>query len=168
VESILQWPLIREASPLVSSLVQIPTVELLSLPNGAGRSHVSGSLRLDVEPKVLDRLMQDFLEFNHIKNPVLDTKLLREDVRVVAENGLQWDGGSCLVVSIRVLATGAHAESYSLISGALCSYLSVPSAVFPIQSLPRIRTRLVSLTRLRHIFRRHKGDSEHCSKRQAS
>lgn len=44
-------------------------------------------------------LITKFLHLVHIKNPILDWKLIRRYASRVAENGLGWDAPSCLVVS---------------------------------------------------------------------
>jgi hypothetical protein len=44
-------------------------------------------------------LCENFLSNVHIKNPILEISEFTQYVRDVAENGLRWDGPSCLVVS---------------------------------------------------------------------
>ena len=46
-------------------------------------------------PGLVDR----FLHFVHIKNPILDSKSIRQYAARVVENGLDWDAPSCVVVS---------------------------------------------------------------------
>ena len=44
-------------------------------------------------------LTERFLSLVHTKNPILDENTLRQFANTIAENGLSWDGPSCLVVS---------------------------------------------------------------------
>ena len=46
------------------------------------------------------KLVDDFLSYVHIKNPILDVNTLRGYARRVSEIGFEWNGPSCLVVSI--------------------------------------------------------------------
>lgn len=99
VESILQWPIFSEVSAEVASLAKVPTMELLGRsqqPKGT----ISQPTVLYVTAGEVESLVNRFLKFNFIKNPVLDIDILRQEAQSVIENGLQWDGGSCLVVSI--------------------------------------------------------------------
>lgn len=58
-------------------------------------------------------LAQVFLERVHIKNPILDPSALMEMARKVAEEGYQWDEGSCLVLIASALASLAAEFSLS-------------------------------------------------------
>ncbi|KAJ5915452.1 hypothetical protein N7466_011385 [Penicillium verhagenii] len=49
------------------------------------------------EDKV-SHLMERFFQLVHIKNPILDPEELQEYSRIVIEDGLSWDEGSCLVL----------------------------------------------------------------------
>lgn len=62
-------------------------------PNHLGRQ-MQGALEEDA-PELVDI----FLRFVHIKNPILEIKVIREDARRIAENGFEWDARSCIVVS---------------------------------------------------------------------
>ena len=46
------------------------------------------------------QLVDDFLAYVHIKNPVLDAQTLRAYARRVSEVGFEWNGPSCLVVGV--------------------------------------------------------------------
>lgn len=54
------------------------------------------------EDAVLERV-QKFLDLVHIKNPILDPETIWSYAQCVAEDGLEWDSASCLVVSIKNL-----------------------------------------------------------------
>lgn len=45
-------------------------------------------------------LVDRFLSLVHTKNPILDDDSLRRQAETIAEDGLSWDGPSCLVVSV--------------------------------------------------------------------
>lgn len=44
-------------------------------------------------------LVSKFLQFVHIKNPILDPRSVRKYASIAAEHGLGWDAPSCVVVS---------------------------------------------------------------------
>ncbi|KAK9234142.1 hypothetical protein V1525DRAFT_391744 [Lipomyces kononenkoae] len=43
-------------------------------------------------------LIEQFLEYVHVKNPVLNIAFLRSSAQIVTERGIDWDGRSCLVL----------------------------------------------------------------------
>ena len=46
----------------------------------------------------VNELVEKFISYVHIKNPILDIKTLKMYARRVVEDGPGWDGESCLVV----------------------------------------------------------------------
>ena len=54
------------------------------------------------------QLVEDFLAYVHIKNPVLDAQTLRAYARRVSELGFEWNGPSCLVVSVPASTSLGH------------------------------------------------------------
>lgn len=116
-ETILQWPIFSgsrtnfEAQSLVlkhdtnyleSGQRQPPELENLGKTN-------------DLQPRARIReedfvhLCQNFLDNVHCKNPILDTKCFMRSAREVSENGLRWDGESCLVLLACALGAISHA-----------------------------------------------------------
>ena len=53
----------------------------------------------ELEIESCSRLLEVFFKHVHIKNPVLDEKLVRQWTRDVCLNGIAWNARSCLVVS---------------------------------------------------------------------
>lgn len=104
IESVLKWPIFSQAAPHLKASLEMPMIEVLGLSKENTiniRADVgkfpSALLNLDFE--VIDQLIGNFLENNHVKNPVLDVDSLRRDARDFAESGPRWDGQSCLIVS---------------------------------------------------------------------
>lgn len=48
----------------------------------------------------IPRLVQRFVEFVHLKNPVVDVDTLWAYTHQIVEDGVDWSPASCLVVSI--------------------------------------------------------------------
>jgi hypothetical protein len=99
IESILRWPVFAELYPDIVMHTKKPTIELLGQCERTQALKSQSSTLLEVDAAVLERLIEAFLDYNFVKNPVLDIDILRREAASVAENGLRWDGGSCLVVS---------------------------------------------------------------------
>ena len=97
IESILKWPIFSETVPNLVPDLATPLIEIVGRPrpNNAG---LLNSTLPDLSPDTISRLVQNFLNNNHIKNPVLDVKALWADAREFAESGPQWDARSCLIV----------------------------------------------------------------------
>lgn len=100
VESLLTWPVFQNVLPE-------PHTPLLTLLGQAEqRTHIDNAVSFNFELKIdsqaVGRLVANFLSSNHIKNPIFDIATLWKDVRLFVDNGPQWDGRSCLVVSIAV------------------------------------------------------------------
>lgn len=85
-----------------------------SLIAGTGRSLTVPNPRFaGVDEEDVHHLVQRYLHFVHVKNPILDPETLILLSRQVAETGIAWDPASCLVVS--------HTSSTSKRSGPLVS-----------------------------------------------
>jgi len=102
IESILKWSIFSEAAPHLVPALDIPLIEVVGRPNPNNIDQPSSTLP-DLSPDTINRLVQNFLNNNHIKNPVLDVKALWADAREFAESGPQWDARSCLLVSLLYL-----------------------------------------------------------------
>lgn len=99
-DSVLAWAIFRDRFPRGYLTDELFIADHISL-QWAGDGRDLGPLGLQSRgiceeevPELVDR----FLRFVHIKNPILETKLLREDARRFAENGFDWDARSCTVV----------------------------------------------------------------------
>lgn len=105
LESVLRWPIFSEVAPHLKESLEMPIVEVLgpSERSGTGGSRgdkgKTGSTLPNLDADVVNHLIGNFLENNHVKNPVLDVKSLRMDAREFVESGPLWDGRSCLIVS---------------------------------------------------------------------
>lgn len=82
--------------------------------NDGGHHLRTGSHRRDVCEVDAPRLIRDFLQHVHIKNPILDPRSLTENAKAVAEEGFGWDGRSCLVLLACALASLAVPFSNSI------------------------------------------------------
>jgi len=99
IESILKWPIFSESVPHLTPTLQTPLIEVVGRPRLINNTGLPNSTLPDLSPDTINRLVQNFLNNNHIKNPVLDVKALWADAREFAESGPQWDARSCLLVS---------------------------------------------------------------------
>jgi hypothetical protein len=99
IESILKWPIFPEAAPHLVATLEIPLIEVVDRPRPNNIRQQSSALP-DLSPDTINCLVQNFLNNNHIKNPVLDVKALWADAREFAESGPQWDARSCLLVGL--------------------------------------------------------------------
>lgn len=71
-----------------------------------------------VDETAIPELVKRFLDFVHIKNPILDTDALWSYAEYAAEEGLKWDSASCLVVSWQIICT-ARSDTAQLLASAL-------------------------------------------------
>jgi hypothetical protein len=104
LESVLRWPIFSEAAPHLKESLEMPIAEVLgpserSGTGSRGGKGKTGSTLPNLDVDVINHLIGNFLENNHVKNPVLDVKSLRIDAREFVESGPLWDGRSCLIVS---------------------------------------------------------------------
>jgi hypothetical protein len=105
IESILKWPIFPEAAPHLVATLEIPLIEVVDRPRPNNIRQQSSALP-DLSPDTINCLVQNFLNNNHIKNPVLDVKALWADAREFAESGPQWDARSCLLVGLTISQNG--------------------------------------------------------------
>ena len=103
-ESVLRWPIFSQAAPRLKASLEMPIVEVLgpSERSGTGDRVDTGSIGstlLDLDSDAINHLIRNFLENNHVKNPILDVRSLRMDAREFIESGPLWDGRTCLIVS---------------------------------------------------------------------
>lgn len=97
-EAILRWPVFSEMVPEVYSFI-------LEMEDGdpdcLGQTSTATACNLGrgVQEDDFTVLSKKFLAYVHVKNPVLDVPDFKKHVKYAVENGPQWDGPSCLVVS---------------------------------------------------------------------
>lgn len=92
-EAILNWPIFSDCAPRVEPLVLGPNNQYV-----VTEAHPI-ALSRGIQEEQIVPLAEKFLTHVHIKNPILDISEFTRYVRDTAENGLRWDGPSCLVVS---------------------------------------------------------------------
>lgn len=112
VDSVLQWPIFSKAAPDLAEELHVPIVKVLARPAKHATSSNEtptniGSTLLHLNSDMLNDLITNFLENNHIKNPILDVQTLYNDASEFAESGPKWDGKSCLIVSLSTDASVA-------------------------------------------------------------
>lgn len=90
VESISRWPVFELEEPplLVATLGQVDITR-----------SATGENIFELEPEMVVQLVENFLATNHIKNPIFDVDHLWSQVKEFSDNGLKWNGTTCLVVS---------------------------------------------------------------------
>lgn len=79
----------RKATTTITTTITTTTE---THPRGVKRA--SQGINEENVPGLVDR----FLQLVHSKNPVLNTRQIREAARHVAEDGVGWDASSCIVV----------------------------------------------------------------------
>ncbi|KAE9363780.1 hypothetical protein N431DRAFT_356437 [Stipitochalara longipes BDJ] len=116
IESILKWPIFSEAAPHLVAALATPLIEIVGRPRPNNIGPPSSTLP-DLSPDTINRLVQNFLNNNHIKNPVLDVNALWADAREFAESGPQWDARSCLLLLICAISTLSASLTEELVPG---------------------------------------------------
>ncbi|KAH7134450.1 vegetative cell wall protein gp1 [Dactylonectria macrodidyma] len=95
-ESVLRWPVFRGIVPEIESFMTWPDNTETTSPNSSWRE--PDTLSRGIHEEDFIPLSKRFLAYVHTKNPILDVAELSRYVRDAAENGLRWDGPSCLVL----------------------------------------------------------------------
>lgn len=113
-EAILRWPALRDLllpeeqtiqsfvldSDLDFDEVFLPKTDRAQPPLPKFQSPSDpDSRRRNISEVEIVPLVDKFLMEVHVRNPILDEEELRRHARDVAENGMGWDGKTCLVVS---------------------------------------------------------------------
>ncbi|KAL3466524.1 hypothetical protein BJX64DRAFT_250226 [Aspergillus heterothallicus] len=105
-ENICRWPVfgLKSGPPLVSVLAH----------EGVARQCDPECQINDLDPDTVFQLVENFLQTNHIKNPIFDIDMLWSKVRSVVQSGLQSDAdAACLVLlicSVSVLSVSPTKE----------------------------------------------------------
>jgi hypothetical protein len=99
LESVLKWNIFSSRR----------TFQILSVDN---EPHTPPHIHTlpSIEYSELVRLEKRYIEAVHTKNPILDLHKLHQMIGQVAENGLDWSTGTCLVAL--VCAIGASSQQY--------------------------------------------------------
>lgn len=95
-ESVLKWPIFCITAQLPQSFA------LEHAKNAPANTESFNSTNFGsrgIQENDFITLSNRFLEFVHIKNPVLDLDEYREWVKMAVDQGPGWDGPTCLVVS---------------------------------------------------------------------
>ena len=107
-DMILVWPILEGKFPI--DCLQEAIFDWASYgvesddENGGFRTNIhrafeSQSVTYGLQEIEVVNLTDRFLSLVHTKNPILDESTLRQFANTIAENGMSWDGPSCLVVS---------------------------------------------------------------------
>ena len=101
-EGILSWPVFRDEAPKIDSFVfEDPPLDdseaqcRESLPKKATQS---GNIGRGIQEEDFIPLSRRFLNYIHVKNPILDINEFKCMVKGAADDGTRWDAPSCLVV----------------------------------------------------------------------
>jgi hypothetical protein len=127
IESLLKWPVFSEAAPHLIPAFQVPLVEVAGHPEPNCRTTglQSSTTIPDLDRDAIDRLVQNFLDNNYVKNPILDVQSLRAFARDFAESGPQWDAKSCLLVGSFALCFCSIPDRICYIAFGFCGQYSV-------------------------------------------
>jgi hypothetical protein len=103
---LLQWPIFEGKYPVGS--IAFPS-------SGTVEGELdTGGVVDELDEMAPVQLVENFLAYVHIKNPILDVQSLRGYARRVSETGFLWDGISCLVVSILTSLLRIAVDCYRL------------------------------------------------------
>ncbi|KEZ45571.1 hypothetical protein SAPIO_CDS1908 [Scedosporium apiospermum] len=93
-EAILRWPIFRSCVPPDLQSFILDSDDAYSDTLGPSPAPQRGGVREEDFVKLSGR----FLAYVHVKNPILDCSEFRSSVKEAADNGIGWDGPSCLVL----------------------------------------------------------------------
>jgi hypothetical protein len=115
IEETLNWPILQfdgDINSGLDALMDSSDEEYSSSSDEDDTQSVKASLAAKRERRkeehvkrglddgvMVPELIESFLRNVHIKNPILDTSILRVYASNMIENGLNWDGETCQVVS---------------------------------------------------------------------
>ncbi|PYH96482.1 hypothetical protein BO71DRAFT_448645 [Aspergillus ellipticus CBS 707.79] len=139
-EAILKWPIFRDRAPDVWSLVLENDESVLP---AATQAHPI-ALGRGIQEEQIVPLSETFLSHVHLKNPILEVSGFTQYVRDAAENGLRWDGPSCLVLiacALGCLASpfqSSHDSRHSLTTSTPMMALKEASAAYYLAAKKRL------------------------------
>ncbi|KAF6807950.1 C6 zinc finger domain-containing protein [Colletotrichum musicola] len=106
-EHVMAWPVFQR-------FINNERVEDMALnvdnASVAGNSPASVLGALDMEPRRVNDLLDNFFAFVHVKNPILDETATRKMVSTTVMNGIDWSPESCL--SLLIFALGSIATPF--------------------------------------------------------
>jgi hypothetical protein len=118
-EDVMEWPIFggRYHRSETERLIFNPDLASLQVnqyhtPDGSSgrlKSTVSSSVHKSAPGRGIQEsdalaLVERFLIYVHIKNPILDSLQIRRMAKDIMENGFRWDGTSCIVVRYTIPA----------------------------------------------------------------
>lgn len=127
LEAVMKWPTFLELAPHLAADLHTPTVEVLA-KDGPIKTVTEQDIDMALQnlvPEEVDRLVDNFLANNHVKNPILDVPTLRSYVQEFSKSGPRWDGRTCLIVRDYPSCTRSYSNVFH-------SWSSVLLALWPI------------------------------------
>ena len=105
VDHVLSWPIFGNKRPkdFLSHEVLIKDQAGIHSHTNSTNEQSNGRWNQTINETEIPRLVERFLEFVHIKNPILDAIQLRQDARRIAEDGIDWEPSTCIVVRTYLL-----------------------------------------------------------------
>lgn len=141
-ESTLKWPIFRGLTPdCISSLVLQTNLNVDGASSrhpeddqlgDSGRSTIGPAPGKQANPFVLSDetnirvLCQRYLKVVHVKNPIFEISDFNMHVKRVVEHGLDWDEGSCVVVSTLHVTSSRPTMPRSQANICRCSHVLLP------------------------------------------
>ncbi|KAJ5758456.1 hypothetical protein N7520_005612 [Penicillium odoratum] len=102
-ESVLRWPLFMdEPCGPSSQVLHKPAPDMIAAPSHSGRSLAA---LLEMEPKNINVIVDNFFRYVHCKNPIIDEMATRRLVNATFLDGLDWSPSSCLAMIICALGS---------------------------------------------------------------
>lgn len=99
-DAILSWPIFDHRWPASFNTDPVFEAELSDGANAQPSTRTNVSFQAcGINEEMIPNLVQNFLHYVHIKNPVVDADSIVWSARTVSEEGIKWDATSCLVVS---------------------------------------------------------------------
>jgi hypothetical protein len=128
IADVLSWSVFQgqfDTHPNVKSLLRRTPLDLTILSPASIDSYVAIN---DLNSNDGNRLLDNFLQHVHVKNPILEEAKIRQLVHRVCLEGVGWDSGSCLVLLIYAL--GSIASSFDGTSSCKSSNLRRANSYF--------------------------------------
>ncbi|KAH8172163.1 fungal zn(2)-Cys(6) binuclear cluster domain-containing protein [Sarocladium implicatum] len=104
------WPSLQTVASLHNGAFNDASPGQDSLTGTSTQSSSSGLVTLDLEPSQVNRLLDGFFSYVHVKNPIFDERVTRRVIRSTLVNGIDWSSESC--ISLLVCALGSIAKPF--------------------------------------------------------
>lgn len=100
-DAILSWPVFQRQFPASFTTDPVFEAEVSEdIQDSSQNGHTRFGQKVGgVNEEWIPKLIKQFLQYVHIKNPVVDMDTLAMYAHTVSEEGIKWDTASCLVVS---------------------------------------------------------------------